>query len=69
PTGSPAHVEGTRHSDLLNEYVPRLVMSSPDEFEAIWKEYVQRTRPYMQLRLEYIQEQLEWRVKNWTPDN
>mgnify|MGYP001178153408 FL=1 len=69
PTGSPAHIEGTRHSDLLKEYVPRLVMSSPEEFEDIWKDYVQRTRPFMQLRLEYYQEQLQWRVENWGPKN
>lgn len=67
PTGSPAHVEGTRHSDLMKEYVPRLVMSNPEEFETIWKEYVNRTRPFMQLRLEYIQEQVDWRVENWGP--
>jgi len=67
PTGSPAHIEGTRHSDMLREYVPRLVMSDPSEFEMIWNEYVNRTRPLLQLRMEYIQEQLEWRVENWGP--
>lgn len=67
PTGSPAHIEGTRHGDLMKEYVPRLVMSSPDEFEIIWEDYVNRTRPLLKLRLEYLQEQVNWRVENWGP--
>jgi len=67
PTGSPAHIEGTRHGDLMKEYVPRLVMSSPAEFEIIWEDYVNRTRPLLKLRLEYLQEQVNWRVENWGP--
>lgn len=67
PTGSPAHIEGTRHNDLMNEYIPRLVMSSPSEFEKIWQEYKFRTDRLLDLRLEYIQEQVDWRVENWGP--
>ena len=44
-------------------------MSNPSEFEMIWNEYVNRTRPLLQLRMEYIQEQLDWRVENWGPKN
>jgi hypothetical protein len=42
-------------------------MSSPSEFEKIWQEYKFRTDRLLDLRLEYIQEQVDWRVENWGP--
>ncbi|MFP4017463.1 MAG: hypothetical protein ACLFUI_10575, partial [Halanaerobiales bacterium] len=68
-TGSPAQIDSTRGGDIVREYVPRLVMSSPEEFDAIWAEYVDRITPLQEKPQEAYQEQVEWRIENWGPDS
>lgn len=67
-TGSPAQVESTRLSDTIREYVPKLVMSSTDEFESIWKDYTNRISGLMDKQIKAYQEQIDWRVENWSTD-
>lgn len=64
-TGSLEHVDNTRLGDTLREYVPRLVMSSPEEYDSIWKEYVERITPLMEKPQQAYQEGIDWRVENW----
>ncbi|AZO96252.1 extracellular solute-binding protein [Halocella sp. SP3-1] len=64
-TGSPAQIEKTRLEDTIREYVPKLVMSSPDEYEDIWEEYVARISKLMEKQIEVYQERIDWRVENW----
>jgi len=64
-TGSPADIEAARLSDFRNEYVPRLVMSSPEEFEDVWAEYKERVSGLMEEQLKAYQEGIDWRVENW----
>jgi len=65
PAGSPAHIEETRMKDVLNRYVPELVMSSPDQFEAIWENYVRDIKPLMVEQMKVYQEGIDWRMENW----
>ncbi|MTI59696.1 MAG: hypothetical protein FH762_06855 [Firmicutes bacterium] len=64
-TGSPAQIEKTRLEDTIREYVPKLVMSSPDEYEDIWEEYTDRISGLMEKQIEAYQERIDWRVENW----
>ncbi len=65
PAGSPAHIEETRMKDVLNRYVPELVMSSPDQFESIWANYVRDIKPLMVEQMKVYQEGIDWRMENW----
>ncbi|HLV10802.1 MAG TPA: extracellular solute-binding protein [Halanaerobiales bacterium] len=68
-TGSEAHIEGTRAVELMHEYIPKLVMSSPDEYVEIWEDYKQRINALLPLRQQVYQEQVDWRVENWGSGN
>ena len=65
PAGSPAHIEQTRMKDVLNAYVPRLVMSKSNNFEKVWAEYVKAISPLMAEQIKVYQEQIDWRMENW----
>lgn len=65
PAGSPAHIEQTRMKDVLNAYVPRLVMSKPNNFEKVWADYVKAISPLMKEQIKVYQEQIDWRMENW----
>lgn len=38
--GSPTHIYGQKRTDLQKKYVPKLVLSSPSDFNKLWDEYV-----------------------------
>ncbi len=65
PAGSAAHIEETRMKDVLNRYVPELVMSSPEQFESIWANYVKDIKPLMVEQMKVYQEGIDWRMENW----
>jgi len=65
PAGSPAHIEETRMKDVLNRYVPELVMSKPEQFEGIWANYVKDIRPLMVEQMKLYQKEIDWRMENW----
>lgn len=67
-TGSAAQIEQTRLQDAMREYVPKLVMSSTDEFEDVWKEYTDRISGLMEKQIEVYQEGIDWRVEHWGTD-
>jgi hypothetical protein len=51
--------------DVLNRYVPELVMSSPEQFESIWANYVKDIKPLMVEQMKVYQEGIDWRMENW----
>ncbi|HBL37100.1 MAG TPA: ABC transporter substrate-binding protein [Firmicutes bacterium] len=65
PAGSPAHIEQTRMKDILNGYVPKLVMSKPNSFEKVWDDYVKDISGLMKEQIKVYQEQIDWRMENW----
>ncbi|KAF4325379.1 hypothetical protein G195_000902 [Phytophthora kernoviae 00238/432] len=38
--GSPAHIYGQKRTELQKKYMPKLVLSSPADFNKVWDEYV-----------------------------
>jgi putative aldouronate transport system substrate-binding protein len=65
PAGSAAHIEETRMKDVLNRYVPELVMSKPEQFEGIWANYVKDIKPLMVEQIKEYQKWIDWRMENW----
>jgi putative aldouronate transport system substrate-binding protein len=37
--GSAPQIYGTKKTDLIKKYFPKLVLSSPSKFDSVWKEY------------------------------
>ncbi|MNZ68901.1 hypothetical protein D3C78_871800 [compost metagenome] len=65
--GSPAKVANQKMKDLDLKYLPKAILSKPDQFETVWAEYVSEmnkvdTKAY----LDRVNEQLKWRKDNWT---
>ncbi|RIX60284.1 extracellular solute-binding protein [Paenibacillus nanensis] len=65
--GSEAKVANQKMKDLDFKYLPKAILSKPDEFENVWSEYVAEmgkvnTKAY----LDRVNEQLKWRVDNWS---
>lgn len=65
PAGSESHIEETRMKDVLNGYVPKLVMSKTKDFEKVWANYVKDMSKLMEKQIERYQEQIDWRMENW----
>lgn len=68
--GSPAALAWTKYNDLGTKYLPKLILSKPDKFDALWTEYVGALHKIdMQPYLDRINSQLQWREQNWAPSN
>lgn len=64
--GSDARVASQKMKDLALKYLPKAILSKPDSFDSVWKEYgeqVQKANP--DAYLNRINEQLKWRQDNW----
>ncbi|MGO4495297.1 sugar ABC transporter substrate-binding protein [Paenibacillus sp. 2RAB27] len=65
--GSPAKVANQKMEDLAVKYLPKAIMVKPDEFEGVWKEYVdQISKSNFKAIEDRINEQINWRIKNWS---
>jgi len=65
--GSAAKVANQKMKDLDLKYLPKVILSKPDKFESAWSEYVaQMDKIDTKAYLDRINEQLKWRVDNWT---
>lgn len=64
--GSDAQMANTQLNDLALQYLPKAILSSPSEFDAIWSEYtakIQETN--YKAYLEVINKEIAWRMENW----
>ncbi|MBP1966137.1 sugar ABC transporter substrate-binding protein [Paenibacillus aceris] len=65
--GSPAKVANTKMTDLAVKYLPRAILAKPDDFEGVWKEYVdQISKSNFKAYEDRINDQINWRIKNWS---
>lgn len=65
--GSPAKIASTKLNDLATKYLPKAVLSRPDQFDAVWEEYVgQIAKANPKAYEDRINEQIQWRLKNWS---
>lgn len=65
--GSAAKVANQKMKDLDFKFLPKAILSKPENFESVWGDYVEEmgkvdTKAY----LDRVNEQLKWRVDNWT---
>ncbi len=66
PDGSPAQISGKKADDLQMKYLPKLILSKPDNFESVWDDYVAQFGKIDTAAYEnFINEQIDWRMKNW----
>jgi putative aldouronate transport system substrate-binding protein len=68
--GSPAKVADQKVKDLSFKYLPKAILSKPEDFEKVWAEYAAEiakvdTKPW----LDRVNEQLKWRAENWGSSN
>ncbi|KRF42930.1 extracellular solute-binding protein [Paenibacillus sp. Soil787] len=65
--GSPAKVANQKMEDLAVKYLPKAIMVKPDDFDGVWKEYVdQISKSNFKAIEDRINEQINWRIKNWS---
>lgn len=51
--------------DIQRTYLPRLIMCAPKDFESIWNEYCRKMKPGTRIYNEYMQGQLDERIKKF----
>ncbi|WP_145332584.1 ABC transporter substrate-binding protein [Paenibacillus xylanexedens] len=65
--GSDASVANKQMTDTSLKYLPRAIMSNADQFDSIWSEYVDAYKKInVKAYEDRINEQLQWRIQNWT---
>jgi len=65
--GSEARVANQKMKDLDLKFLPKAILSKPENFEKAWSEYVAEVgKVNTQAYLDRINEQLKWRVDNWS---
>ncbi len=64
--GSPASMAETKLEDIGIKYLPRVILTKPDQFDEIWDKYVDELhKENIKAYLDRINEQLKWRADNW----
>ncbi|MDU0202074.1 type 2 periplasmic-binding domain-containing protein [Paenibacillus sp. MAH-36] len=65
--GSPAKVAQTKMNDLAVKYLPKAVLASEADFEKVWEEYTdQLSKANVKAYEDRINDQIQWRIKNWS---
>ncbi|MNP51676.1 hypothetical protein D3C76_1460170 [compost metagenome] len=65
--GSDAAVANKQMTDTSLKFLPKAIMSKPDEFDNIWTEYVDAYKKIdVKSYEDRINEQLKWRIENWS---
>jgi putative aldouronate transport system substrate-binding protein len=67
PDGSPAKVANTKLTDLGTKFLPKAILSKPDQFDAVWSDYVTQIKKVdVKAYEDRVNEQIQWRIKNWS---
>lgn len=65
--GSDAAVASKQMDDASLKYLPKAIMSKPDQFESVWTEYVGAFKKInVKAYEDRINDQIQWRIKNWS---
>ncbi|WP_027091355.1 ABC transporter substrate-binding protein [Cohnella thermotolerans] len=65
--GSPAKIASTKLEDLGVKYLPKAILSKPEEFDSVWDEYVKQIgKVDVKAYEDRINEQLKYRMDNWS---
>lgn len=64
--GSPAKIAETKLNDLALKYLPKAIMSKPENFSSVWDDYVKQIgKVDVKAYEDRVNEQLKWRLDNW----
>ena len=50
---------------LQFKYLPKMIMGSPDDFEKTWNEFASQMKPLTEVYNNFMQTELDARVKNF----
>src|SRR5690606_39198560 len=65
--GSAASVANQKLKDLAFRYLPRAILSKPENFDSVWAEYEdQISKVDTNAYLDRVNDQLKWRKDNWS---
>ncbi|WP_274653842.1 ABC transporter substrate-binding protein [Paenibacillus humicola] len=65
--GSDASVASKKMNDASLKFLPKAVMSKPDQFDSVWNEYVDAYGKIdVKAYEDRINDQIQWRIKNWS---
>lgn len=65
--GSDASIASKKMTDASLKFLPRAIMSKPDQFDKVWQDYVDEYKKInVKAYEDRINEQLQWRIQNWT---
>lgn len=65
--GSAASVANQKLKDLALRYLPRAILSKPENFDSVWEEYREQIdKVDSKAFLDRINDQLKWRKDNWS---
>ncbi|UJF32487.1 ABC transporter substrate-binding protein [Paenibacillus hexagrammi] len=65
--GSPAKIANTKLNELGTKYLPKAILSTPDQFDNVWNEYTGQIKKVdVKAYEDRINEQIQWRIKNWS---
>ncbi|WP_027086513.1 ABC transporter substrate-binding protein [Cohnella panacarvi] len=65
--GSAAKVANQKMKDLDFKYLPKAILSKPENFDSVWDDYAKEMgKVDTQAYLDRVNDQLKWRVDNWT---
>lgn len=64
--GTPAKIADTKMNDISTKYLPMAIMADPKDFDKVWNEYVSELHKVdIKAYEDRINEQIQWRIKNW----
>ncbi|MHA0857357.1 type 2 periplasmic-binding domain-containing protein [Paenibacillus sp. CMAA1364] len=65
--GSEAKISDTQRNAVSTKYLPKAILSSPNEFEDVWSEYTSEIgKANIPAYEKRMNEQIQWRIKNWS---
>ncbi|TYP76780.1 ABC transporter substrate-binding protein [Paenibacillus methanolicus] len=65
--GSEASIANKQMSDTSLKFLPKAITAKSAEFDAVWNEYVEAYKKInVKAYEDRINEQIQWRIKNWT---
>lgn len=64
--GSDAAIANTKMGELSTKFLPKAIMSKPEQFDSVWQEYVEGFNGInVKAYEDRINEQIQWRMDNW----
>jgi len=70
PDGSDAQIGWKRAEEIYKKHLPKIIMARPDQFEALWQEYVDELAKTGLDKYEaYMQQEINKRIERWSPKN